>query len=548
VITSPSEGHTYANSITYLPNGAVERFIYGNGIEHRMAQNDRQLPDSSRASYGSTEFVWDELDYDGHGNVLAVADLRPGKAGRRSRTMDYDDLDRLTQVASPMFGASGATYTYNVFDDPTRVKIGGAAARDHYYCYDAARRLANVKTGGCGGATVIGLGYDVQGNLQNKNGQQYRFDFGNRLREVDGVERYRYDGHGRRVLAMTFNEGNVLSQYAFDGKLMFQQSARTGLQSDMVYLAGSLLAIREEPGSGGTPVVKYQHTDALGSPVVVTLQNRAIVEETEYEPYGKVLNRPVHDGPGYTGHVEDAATGLTYMQQRYYDPAIGKFLSVDPVTANPNTGASFNRYNYANNNPYRFTDPDGRQACVGQIPKFQCMGGANPAGPNPRQQSPEDRYSLGLEVKGDARIKEDFKKVEEKAKAAGMTIFDDLRNASAMTYVVKGATTGFEGGSKDGKRAGIVRWNPSEGALIQSSHLSGSSNRRNQSPALGLIHELGHAEMYLIQGDMSNPALEYPVIFGVETEWANAYGEPVRDPLRAHGGLPVLGKGLFDHD
>lgn len=48
------------------------------------------------------------------------------------------------------------------------------------------------------------------------------------------------------------------------------------------------------------------------------------------------------------------------MQQRYYDPGIGRFLSVDPVQANPNTGASFNRYVYANNNPYKFIDPDGR--------------------------------------------------------------------------------------------------------------------------------------------------------------------------------------------
>ncbi|MGH8050271.1 MAG: RHS repeat-associated core domain-containing protein [Arenimonas sp.] len=46
--------------------------------------------------------------------------------------------------------------------------------------------------------------------------------------------------------------------------------------------------------------------------------------------------------------------------QRYYDPIIGRFLSVDPVETDPNTGASFNRYAYANNNPYRFTDPDGR--------------------------------------------------------------------------------------------------------------------------------------------------------------------------------------------
>ena len=48
--------------------------------------------------------------------------------------------------------------------------------------------------------------------------------------------------------------------------------------------------------------------------------------------------------------------------QRYYDPQIGRFLSVDPVTANSGTGANFNRYWYANNNPYRFTDPDGRRS------------------------------------------------------------------------------------------------------------------------------------------------------------------------------------------
>lgn len=52
---------------------------------------------------------------------------------------------------------------------------------------------------------------------------------------------------------------------------------------------------------------------------------------------------------------------VALMQQRYYDPGIGRFLSVDPVTADGNTGGNFNRYKYAANNPYKFTDPDGRQ-------------------------------------------------------------------------------------------------------------------------------------------------------------------------------------------
>lgn len=55
---------------------------------------------------------------------------------------------------------------------------------------------------------------------------------------------------------------------------------------------------------------------------------------------------------------------LALMQQRYYDPMLGRFLSVDPVTADGNTGGNFNRYKYANNNPYKFIDPDGR---MGQL-------------------------------------------------------------------------------------------------------------------------------------------------------------------------------------
>jgi RHS repeat-associated protein len=48
---------------------------------------------------------------------------------------------------------------------------------------------------------------------------------------------------------------------------------------------------------------------------------KAVLQRSEYEPYGYLLNRTMEDGPGYTGHVTDAATGLVYMQQRYYDPS-----------------------------------------------------------------------------------------------------------------------------------------------------------------------------------------------------------------------------------
>jgi hypothetical protein len=48
------------------------------------------------------------------------------------------------------------------------------------------------------------------------------------------------------------------------------------------------------------------------------------------------------------------------MQARYYDPEVGRFLSVDPVEPSVGNAFNFNRYTYANNNPSRYTDPDGR--------------------------------------------------------------------------------------------------------------------------------------------------------------------------------------------
>lgn len=53
------------------------------------------------------------------------------------------------------------------------------------------------------------------------------------------------------------------------------------------------------------------------------------------------------------------------VQQRYYDPQFGAFLSVDPVTAYEQPVSQFHRYRYADNNPYKFVDPDGRQSLSG---------------------------------------------------------------------------------------------------------------------------------------------------------------------------------------
>lgn len=135
---------------------------------------------------------------------------------------------------------------------------------------------------------------------------------------------------------------------------------------------------------------RYYATVTLCSASVVMDEKGNVVEKTYYAPYGEVVNRALRDAPGYGGHEEDAATGLVYMQQRYYDPTVGRFLSVDPIEAESN-GGSFNRYDYALNNPYSFTDPDGR--CAGSA-----TSGMSAASCNSYRDSGEDSLPLDTAV------------------------------------------------------------------------------------------------------------------------------------------------------
>ena len=111
----------------------------------------------------------------------------------------------------------------------------------------------------------------------------------------------------------------------------------------------------------------FLHNDLLGSPQSGSDSSGTVVWTESYTPYGEKWEKTPrsNDLGGFTGHVSDSATGLTYMQARYYDPVIGRFYSNDPVdvlghmTRGNSIANGFNRYAYANNNPYKYTDPDG---------------------------------------------------------------------------------------------------------------------------------------------------------------------------------------------
>lgn len=126
--------------------------------------------------------------------------------------------------------------------------------------------------------------------------------------------------------------------------------------------AGLLLGLLATSILSSAQTVTYFHNDASGTPLLATDASGNIVWKENYRPYGDRLNNTSAEAGynlGFAGKPFDTNTGLSYMGARYYDPVIGRFLGIDPAAADPGSVHGFNRYAYANNNPYKYVDPDG---------------------------------------------------------------------------------------------------------------------------------------------------------------------------------------------
>jgi len=110
-----------------------------------------------------------------------------------------------------------------------------------------------------------------------------------------------------------------------------------------------------------TERITFYHNDALGSPVAATDANGTLLWRESYAPYGKRLTREASskNTVWYTGKPEETAFGLSYFGARWYNPAIGRFMAMDPAGFDPDNIHSFGRYAYANDNPYKYLDPNG---------------------------------------------------------------------------------------------------------------------------------------------------------------------------------------------
>lgn len=134
------------------------------------------------------------------------------------------------------------------------------------------------------------------------------------------------------------------------------------------FLLVLLLMFASSWAIGGT--VTYVYTDAQGTPLSEADALGNVTANFDYRPYGSTYSgagmSSAPDGVGYTGHVSDLDTSLIYMQARYYDSSVGRFLSPDPEPITAGALSSFNRFVYADNSPLDNTDPDGRQ-CYGSL-------------------------------------------------------------------------------------------------------------------------------------------------------------------------------------
>ncbi|KFN50645.1 RHS repeat domain-containing protein [Arenimonas composti] len=362
----PTQAGAYVGGVSYYPNGAVQQFTYGNGIVHSMIQNARQLPERSRDALGGTAILDESYDYDFNGNVVAISDGLPGAPG--DRVFAYDALDRLIGVTAGPAPGGNATFAFDPLDN---LRVADQGGRQFRYHYDpATNRLAALKTPG--GATLYTFGFDARGNQTTKTpagqpAETFTFDRANRLTATSGgAASYFYDGLGRRVKG----GGSGAAQwfyYSLAGQQLYSRDvAAGGSQRSYIYFAGSLVARRTQANSGGAVTVTYLHTDALGTPVRESDISGVATPREWLTVWGEPVDGSYQNGPGFTGHQNDSVTRLSYMQQRYYDPLTGRFLSNDPVSSS-SEGANFNRYWYADNDPMKNIDRDGRHACMARV-------------------------------------------------------------------------------------------------------------------------------------------------------------------------------------
>ena len=125
---------------------------------------------------------------------------------------------------------------------------------------------------------------------------------------------------------------------------------------------GMIIKVKNDNGEFETKVYQFI-TNHRGDVLIIRDSEDQEVGSYQYDAYGNVLTvegTVARENPiRYAGYYYDEETKNYYLQARYYNPANGSFLALDPHPGDADEPLSQNGYTYANNNPVMNVDPSG---------------------------------------------------------------------------------------------------------------------------------------------------------------------------------------------
>ena len=319
--------------------------------------------------------TYTSLTYDAAGRMTFVKHydnaVPPPHGGHTFETITYT-YDAASRLATEVRNGTTTTYQYDATNELTNDTANS-------YSFDLAgnRTMTGYTTGSANELTNFGLWtytYDNNGNLTKKtlgaSAETWYFGYDNLNRmtsakqeQTDGgtllmQATYVYDVFGDRIEkdVWTSSTGTVVTRFAYDGQNAFADlNSSNQLQMRRLYGdAVDQLFAREN--SSGT--LAWYLTDRLGSVRDVLNNSSTVLDHIDYDAFGNATetNSPNGDRYKWTAREFDSETGLQYNRARYYGPAIGRWISQDPLGFI--TGDS-NMYLYIRNRPTGMVDPSG---------------------------------------------------------------------------------------------------------------------------------------------------------------------------------------------
>ena len=351
-VTDPSGGVTRYH---YDMAGNCNQVDYPNGDVITCAYDNVDRLTEIKGVHGATVISDYDYTYDDVGNRLTMTD------STGTRSYQYDGDYRLKKVTRP--DSSHTEYSYDEAGNRTQMTVTtGGTAETTTYAYDLNDRLTLV-THSAGPTTSYE--YDANGNqlrlVEPQGTTVFAYDDENRLTGIGfptgaSVE-YEYDGQSRR-LRMKDPNVEVFYQYGMGQVISDRDGAGAVIAYYVRGLGGRLISDVQTAGT------LYYHFDGLGSVVALTDSAGTKVSSYTYDEFGGLTQSTGQswNSFGYTSSIHDSAPGLYLMGSRYYDPALGRFITQDTWGGNAYDPWTKNLYAYGRGNPVTYIDPTGHSS------------------------------------------------------------------------------------------------------------------------------------------------------------------------------------------